>query len=279
MKTQLNLPGKCRSSSAQNVMFNIPFQTNFLTMKMKTKFSKKSLLRIELSRAFSTSLVLLIIMTLGRQVLAQELVLDENLFINNGQNSAIYFPNHNLTIGTKSGTYYHNSLNLKPGGSDSGVLYSTLRLFTANSPDSHTEKIRITTNGNSFFNAGKVGIGTDNPSDKLTVNGTVKCKKARVTLEGFADFVFEKNYDLPTLEEVERHINENGHLKDIPKEAEVMENGLDLGEMNVKLLQKVEELTLYVIELNKQAKTQQAMMEKQQTTIAKQQEIIEELQR
>ncbi len=95
----------------------------------------------------------------------------------------------------------------------------------------------------------------------VSVNGTVKCKKARVTVEDFPDFVFEKNYDLPALEEVERHINENGHLKDIPKEAEVMENGLDLGEINVKLLQKVEELTLYVIELNKQLKAQQLIIE------------------
>ncbi len=94
----------------------------------------------------------------------------------------------------------------------------------------------------------------------VNINGTVKCKKARVTLEGFADFVFEKNYDLPTLDEVEQHINENGHLKDIPKEAEVMENGLDLGEMNVKLLQKVEELTLYVIELNKRLKAQEEII-------------------
>lgn len=68
----------------------------------------------------------------------------------------------------------------------------------------------------------------------------------------WADYVFKEDYDLPTLQEVEQHIKENGHLKDIPSEAEVLKNGIELGEMNKLLLQKVEELTLYIIDLNKQ---------------------------
>ena len=70
-------------------------------------------------------------------------------------------------------------------------------------------------------------------------------------MEGWSDFVFKKDYILPTLTEVENHINKNGHLENIPSEKEVLKNGINLGEMDSKLLQKIEELTLYVIDLNK----------------------------
>ena len=63
-------------------------------------------------------------------------------------------------------------------------------------------------------------------------------------------------YNLPTLEEVERHINKKGHLKDIPSAKEVEENGIFLGDMNSKLLQKIEELTLYIIQQEKKIKEQ-----------------------
>jgi hypothetical protein len=64
--------------------------------------------------------------------------------------------------------------------------------------------------------------------------------------------VFKKEYDLPTLAEVEKHIKEKGHLENIPSEKEVLENGINLGEMNSKLLQKIEELTLYSIQQSKE---------------------------
>lgn len=101
---------------------------------------------------------------------------------------------------------------------------------------------------------GNVGIGFTNPQNKLDVNGTIHSKKVKVDMNGWSDFVFKKEYELPTLEEVEKHINENGHLKDIPSEEEVLKDGINLGEMNSKLLQKIEELTLYSIEQNKEIK-------------------------
>ncbi|WP_422079611.1 hypothetical protein [Ulvibacterium sp.] len=101
-------------------------------------------------------------------------------------------------------------------------------------------------------NSGNIGIGTVNPGTyKLAVNGNVRAKEVRVET-GWSDFVFEKDYDLPTLEEVEGHIKEKGHLKDIPSGEEVAENGILLGEMDSKLLQKIEELTLYMIDMNKE---------------------------
>lgn len=92
----------------------------------------------------------------------------------------------------------------------------------------------------------------------VSVNGHIHTKEVKVDLNGWSDFVFENNYELRTLEEVEKHIAENGYLPEIPSEAEVTENGINLGEMNAKLLQKIEELTLYLIEQNKELKNAQA---------------------
>ncbi|WP_281336231.1 hypothetical protein [Flavobacterium eburneipallidum] len=96
---------------------------------------------------------------------------------------------------------------------------------------------------------GNVGIGiVSNSTDKLAVNGTIHTKEVRVDLVGWPDYVFKEDYTLPSLREVEKHIKEKGHLKDIPSAEEVAQNGFLLGEMNAKLLQKIEELTLYTIE-------------------------------
>ena len=73
-----------------------------------------------------------------------------------------------------------------------------------------------------------------------------------VTLSGWSDFVFDEDYRLPSLYELEKYVTTNRHLPDIPSAKEVEDNGVDLCEMNAKLLQKVEELTLYVIDLQKQ---------------------------
>ncbi len=103
-----------------------------------------------------------------------------------------------------------------------------------------------------------IGIGTSNFVDgidtyRLSVNGSIRANRVKVYTT-WADYVFEKNYKLPTLEEVEKQIKTKGHLKDIPSAKEVEGKGIELGEMNKLLLQKVEELTLYVIQLNKELK-------------------------
>ena len=108
--------------------------------------------------------------------------------------------------------------------------------------------------GNIFTDA-NVGIGTDLFNDntgnyRLSVDGRIRATAVRV-YTGWADFVFEENYNLPTLNEVEQHINTHGHLKDIPSAAVVEAEGIDVGEINKLLLQKIEELTLYTIEQDK----------------------------
>ncbi len=112
------------------------------------------------------------------------------------------------------------------------------------------------------ISSGNLGIGTINPGSwKLAVNGEIRAKEIKVET-GWSDFVFYDNYKLPTLLEVENHIKIKGHLKDIPSAKEVEENGIYLGEMDSKLLQKIEELTLYTIQQEKKIKKQADKIEK-----------------
>ena len=101
---------------------------------------------------------------------------------------------------------------------------------------------------------GKVGIGTSATGNHtLAVEGSIGAREIKVeAYPNWSDFVFEKNYTLPTLTEVENHIKVNGHLKGIPSAEQVKENGFFLGEMDAKLLQKIEELTLYTIAQEKE---------------------------
>jgi len=110
-------------------------------------------------------------------------------------------------------------------------------------------------------NTGNVGIATTDPrvtvdgvveNFTLAVKGKVACQELLVTNTGWADFVFGDHYKLPTLDEVEDFISKNKHLSGVPSEAEVKEKGVSVGNISSKLLQKIEELTLYVIDLKKE---------------------------
>ncbi|AEW02542.1 hypothetical protein A4D02_00865 [Niastella koreensis] len=115
------------------------------------------------------------------------------------------------------------------------------------STGAYTETMRITGDG-------KVGIGTTNPgSFQLAVEGKIAAREILVTSSNnFPDYVFDSKYKLRNLSSLENYINQNKHLPNVPSAADVEKNGgIELGEMNRKLLEKVEELSLYIIEINK----------------------------
>ncbi len=160
------------------------------------------------------------------------------------------------------------------GGGTNGIVKSYIELSGYSTiPDmdrnivmgtSGNEQLRIDRNGN-------LGIGTKSPDSKLTVNGTIHSTEVKVTQTVPADYVFQKyylgkselkpDYTLPTLSEVEKFTQVNHHLPNVPSAKEIKDNGLLLGEMSNILLQKIEELTLYVIEIKKE---NQEMVNKQQ---------------
>lgn len=136
----------------------------------------------------------------------------------------------------------NSSINFYRGGSILGG-------FMTFSTSDNTEKMRIATNGN-------VGIGTTIPDAKLTVNGNIHAKEVKIDLSIPApDYVFASDYKLKSLHEVEEYIKQNSHLPEIPSAKEIDKNGLFLAVMNMSLLKKVEELTLYMIEQSKEIET------------------------
>ncbi len=122
----------------------------------------------------------------------------------------------------------------------SGVASGNIAFATGNN-----EVMRIQAGGN-------IGIGTTNPDAKLAVNGTIHSKEVKVDLSVPApDYVFAYDYKLRTIKEVENYIKENSHLPEIPSAKEFEKNGINVSEMNMTLLKKIEELTLYTIEQQK----------------------------
>ncbi|AYL93836.1 hypothetical protein [Mucilaginibacter celer] len=157
----------------------------------------------------------------------------------------------------QTGAASYNGLFISPfestAGSGASFLINAGTNSAADGAGSHSSKFVVT-------NAGRVGIGTTTPAEELSVNGNIRAKQVKVETANWPDYVFEQAYKLPSLTDVKTYINQNGHLPEVPSAAEVDKNGQSLGEMNKLLLKKVEELTLYLIEKDKEDKQKDKLL-------------------
>ncbi len=170
--------------------------------------------------------------------------------------SSINF-NNNDTIANAYGEYI--------GYSGTGTVTNSYGIFidsTFNKGTDDNYAVHSASDADSYFE-GSLGIGTASPDMKLTVKGKIHAQEIKVDLQGaiMPDYVFEKSYRLKSLSEIEKYIYEHKHLPEIPSATNVAKNGLYLKEMNLKLLQKIEELTLYAILQEKRLKKLEKIVE------------------
>ncbi|MGN7723999.1 hypothetical protein [Chitinophaga sp. 22620] len=196
----------------------------------------------------------------------------------------------NLSLGTTS-----SSARLDISGGPTwtdNLWFKSIKLYSSNAIEfaGTTRSFGVGAAGNNFYfshvnanstgpanyymmvdgNTGNIGIGHTAlaPSYKLSVEGTIGARKVKVTQAAWSDFVFHDDYKLPSLMEVENFVKKNKHLPGIPTEAEVVKDGVDVGEMDKLLLQKIEELTLYIIDLKKESTRQQEKIENLEKKLA-----------
>jgi hypothetical protein len=162
----------------------------------------------------------------------------------------------------------------------SGASYNTGGYFNASGASTNNFGVRIVgpsaASGNygiyvdataqNYF-AGNVGIGVTNPAHPLQVAGTIGAEEVLVTSTG-ADYVFEPGYRLQPLSEVASYIQANHHLPDLPSADEVKTKGMGVGEMEAKLLAKIEELTLHLIQEHERNDRLEQQLQALQTLVA-----------
>ena len=125
---------------------------------------------------------------------------------------------------------------------------------------------------------GNIGMGTITPKEKLSVRGKIRAEEIKVEAANWPDYVFDANHQFLSLRELETYIKHHRHLPEVPSAAEVKENGIALGEMNKLLLKKIEELTLYLIEKDKEIfelKQEQSKNAEQESRIRRLEQLIQ----
>ncbi|TKG87808.1 hypothetical protein EYV94_27940 [Puteibacter caeruleilacunae] len=204
---------------------------------------------------------------------------DSPIYYNNGNvGIGIAEPNAQLVVGNYFGTIISgcsagrgvvgSNLAVYQGGENHGKLYTPYThtnghgycgidfewgKITFHAQRGNTTADQLVSSPQMYIHwSGKVGIGTTSPDYLLDVNGTMRAKEVKVNLNEGPDYVFEDDYDLKSLEEVDQFVKERKHLPDVPSAKQMEKEGIGLAEMNKLLLQKVEELTLYTIKQEKE---------------------------
>ncbi len=205
----------------------------------------------------------------------------ERLRIGNNGNIGIgtAAPQANIEINNNS---YTNGNQLIVSGSEPTRYYGVIGTTI---PSGHTVlSFGVKSNYTNYFQTlnlvdDNVSIGTTDPKGyKLAVNGSVIATSMTVKVyANWPDYVFKKDYQLPSLQSVKTYIDQNQHLPEVPSEQEIAKNGLNLGEMNKLLMKKVEELTLYLIEKDKKDTEQNTKISLQNKQANEQAKRIEEL--
>lgn len=181
-------------------------------------------------------------------------------------------------------------INIYEGPSSHGVRLSLNGItdkFTLRTRLNGTDK-EVLTIPYAGENSGNVGIGMSDPIAKLSVNGNILAKEVKVKTDiTVPDYVFEESYNLRTIKDTKAYIQEHKHLPEIPSAAEIAENGFDLGDMDMRLLKKIEELTLHTIQQqdeldalkveNQTLKATEKKMEMLEQKITKLEEILTDL--
>jgi hypothetical protein len=160
---------------------------------------------------------------------------------------------------------YWANLGIINGSTSTSVITNGYGLYINGFGSNVVNKYGVYVNdvtANNYF-GGSLSIGTTNPgSNKLAVEGTIGARKVVVTTTNpFPDYVFHSDYALPSLDSVASYIRKNKHLPDLPTADEVRDKGVDLGNNQVLLLKKIEELTLYMIQQKEQLEAQQKEIE------------------
>ncbi len=156
---------------------------------------------------------------------------NNNVYIGNGSGKESTDGSNNVYLGNQAGWFEtgSNKLIIDNSSTRTPLIYG----------DFSTNQLGINTN--------TIPVGYD-----FAVEGKIIAEEIRVQIKAnWPDYVFKSDYELPNLAEVENQIREKGHLVDIPNAKTVQANGIELGDMNARLLKKIEELTLYIIEQNK----------------------------
>ena len=170
---------------------------------------------------------------------------------------------------------YGHKNDLEHSGSRKNRWHGIDATITAGGAASNKMKFRVYSGTNADL--APKDVMTLNGLGNVAIHGKLESKEVKVTNTPTADFVFEKDYNLPTLKSIEKYIKEKKHLPEIASAKEMGKNGVNVGNFQIQLLQKIEELTLYTIDQEKKLKTQRENFEQQQEEINSQKEEIEEL--